>query len=289
MAVMRLLPEAWGRVTPAGIRLPLSLPTRCLGGLVGARRPTVTLAWGQARRAGLAAQARGRMADRRAGCTPVSTEAKAPQPAADGPTGFWAAHDPVEQAQSSLRALIQRVAEAHQKSGQGIRRARELTDARGNRCLIELGHESQRTGSRSQVRSTHVRPRRRTHRPVRTTAAAAVRSGYRVNRRRASEPAAPPHEHDWLLYEPAGQPHEPTRPCGARPRRPCFVQPAAAARHAFPRASRSAQAPRPIAHRFPPNARAAPVHLRWLVPRRRSDSSPQWPGLLTSNRPDDRE
>ena len=55
MAVMRLLPEAWGRVTPAGIRLPLSLPTRCLGGLVGARRPTVTLAWGQARRAGLAA------------------------------------------------------------------------------------------------------------------------------------------------------------------------------------------------------------------------------------------
>jgi hypothetical protein len=112
----------------------------------------------------------------------------------------------------------------------------------------------------------------------------AVRSGYRVNRRRASEPAAPLHEHDWLLYEPAGQPHEPIRPCGARPRRLCFVQPAAAARHAFPRAPRSAQAPRPIAHRSPPNARAAPVHLRWRVPRRRSDSSPQWPGLLTSNR-----
>jgi CRP/FNR family transcriptional regulator, cyclic AMP receptor protein len=32
MAVMRLLPVAWGRVTPAGIRLPLSLSTRCWAG-----------------------------------------------------------------------------------------------------------------------------------------------------------------------------------------------------------------------------------------------------------------
>lgn len=44
MAVMWLLADSWGRVTPAGIRLPLSFSHETLGGLVGAQRPTVTLA-----------------------------------------------------------------------------------------------------------------------------------------------------------------------------------------------------------------------------------------------------
>jgi len=44
MALMWLLAESWGRVTPAGIRLPLSLSHEVLGGLIGSRRPTVTLA-----------------------------------------------------------------------------------------------------------------------------------------------------------------------------------------------------------------------------------------------------
>ena len=44
MALMWLLAESWGRVTPAGIRLPVSLSHEALGGLIGARRPTVTLA-----------------------------------------------------------------------------------------------------------------------------------------------------------------------------------------------------------------------------------------------------
>jgi hypothetical protein len=38
------LAERWGRVVPGGILLPLRLPHRLLGQLVGARRPTVTLA-----------------------------------------------------------------------------------------------------------------------------------------------------------------------------------------------------------------------------------------------------
>jgi CRP-like cAMP-binding protein len=44
LAMMWLLAESWGQVTPAGVRLPLSLTHETLGALIGARRPTVTLA-----------------------------------------------------------------------------------------------------------------------------------------------------------------------------------------------------------------------------------------------------
>ncbi len=47
LAVMWLLAESWGQVTPAGTSLPLSLTHDLLGGLVGARRSTVTLALGE--------------------------------------------------------------------------------------------------------------------------------------------------------------------------------------------------------------------------------------------------
>lgn len=44
VALMWMLAESWGTVTPHGTRLPLSLTHDALGGLIGARRPTVTLA-----------------------------------------------------------------------------------------------------------------------------------------------------------------------------------------------------------------------------------------------------
>jgi CRP/FNR family transcriptional regulator, cyclic AMP receptor protein len=44
LAMLWLLAESWGRVTSAGTTLSLSLTHEALGGLVGARRPTVTLA-----------------------------------------------------------------------------------------------------------------------------------------------------------------------------------------------------------------------------------------------------
>jgi len=47
MAMMWLLAESWGRVTAAGTTLPLALTHDALGGMVGARRPTVTLALGE--------------------------------------------------------------------------------------------------------------------------------------------------------------------------------------------------------------------------------------------------
>jgi CRP/FNR family transcriptional regulator, cyclic AMP receptor protein len=44
LAMMWLLAESWGQVTSAGVRLPLALTHETLGALIGARRPTITLA-----------------------------------------------------------------------------------------------------------------------------------------------------------------------------------------------------------------------------------------------------
>jgi CRP-like cAMP-binding protein len=44
LGLMWLLAESWGRVTPSGTTLPLRLTHDVLGALIGARRPTVTLA-----------------------------------------------------------------------------------------------------------------------------------------------------------------------------------------------------------------------------------------------------
>ena len=44
LAIMWLLAQTWGQVTPGGVRLPLALTHETLGAMVGARRPTVTLA-----------------------------------------------------------------------------------------------------------------------------------------------------------------------------------------------------------------------------------------------------
>lgn len=43
-AMLWLLADSWGHVTPGGVRVPLALTHETLGALVGARRPTVTLA-----------------------------------------------------------------------------------------------------------------------------------------------------------------------------------------------------------------------------------------------------
>ena len=47
LALLWLLAESWGRVTPTGTSLPINLTHETLGALVGARRPTVTLALGE--------------------------------------------------------------------------------------------------------------------------------------------------------------------------------------------------------------------------------------------------
>ena len=47
LGLMWLLAESWGQVTPSGTTLPLALTHDALGRLIGARRPTVTLALGE--------------------------------------------------------------------------------------------------------------------------------------------------------------------------------------------------------------------------------------------------
>lgn len=47
LAILWQLAERWGRVTPAGVVLPLRLTHEAIGRLAGAQRPTVTLALGE--------------------------------------------------------------------------------------------------------------------------------------------------------------------------------------------------------------------------------------------------
>lgn len=47
LAMLWVLAESWGKVTSAGTLLPLQLTHEALGAMVGARRPTVTLALGE--------------------------------------------------------------------------------------------------------------------------------------------------------------------------------------------------------------------------------------------------
>jgi hypothetical protein len=47
LALMWMLAESWGHVTSSGVTLPLALRHDELGGMIGARRPTVTLALGE--------------------------------------------------------------------------------------------------------------------------------------------------------------------------------------------------------------------------------------------------
>ena len=129
MALMWLLAESWGRVTPAGIRLPLSLSHEVLGGLVGARRPTVTLALHTLAKRGALIRQQDEWLILEPPVTPVSTEPKAPQLLLTArSSSVWAAHDLVEHGPKELQDLIQHVAQAREDSAQRRRRARELAE-----------------------------------------------------------------------------------------------------------------------------------------------------------------
>lgn len=52
VALFRHLAERWGRMTPDGVHVPLRLPHRLLGQLIGARRPTTSSALAELARTG---------------------------------------------------------------------------------------------------------------------------------------------------------------------------------------------------------------------------------------------
>jgi CRP-like cAMP-binding protein len=81
LSMLWLLAESWGRVTPSGTTLQLSLTHELLGAMVGARRPTVTLALGElAERGALVHQDRGwLLLEQPASATPVLPPLDAPR------------------------------------------------------------------------------------------------------------------------------------------------------------------------------------------------------------------
>jgi CRP/FNR family transcriptional regulator, cyclic AMP receptor protein len=136
MALMWLLAESWGRVTPAGIRLPLSLSHEVLGGLIGARRPTVTLALSKLAEHGSLIRQDDGWVILESPAAPLSTEPTAPQLLLTAPQllqtarsgSVWAARDPVDQGPEELPVLIQQLAEAREASARGRRRTLELRE-----------------------------------------------------------------------------------------------------------------------------------------------------------------
>jgi CRP/FNR family transcriptional regulator, cyclic AMP receptor protein len=129
MALMWLLAESWGHVTPAGIRLPLSLSHEVLGGLIGARRPTVTLALGKLAEQGSLIRQDDEWLIPEPPAAPVSSEPKAPQLLlTPGGSSAWAAHDPAEQGPDEVRAFIEQLAQAREAFARDRHRARELAE-----------------------------------------------------------------------------------------------------------------------------------------------------------------
>lgn len=98
LAIMWMLAELWGRVTGSGTVLPVRLTHDALGGLVGARRPTVTLALQElSARGALVSQHRGwLLLERPPPVLFVATAEAAvdPWPIAP-PSTQWAIEDPV--------------------------------------------------------------------------------------------------------------------------------------------------------------------------------------------------
>ncbi len=129
MALMWLLAESWGRVTPAGIRLPLSLSHEVLGGLVGARRSTVTIALGKLAEGGSLIRQGDEWLILKLPPAPLSIEPTAPQLLlTTRSSSDWAAHDPVEHGPDELQLFIQHVASARAESARERQRAREIAE-----------------------------------------------------------------------------------------------------------------------------------------------------------------
>lgn len=129
MAMMWLLAESYGHVTPAGTRLRISLSHEVLGGLIGARRPTVSLALRKLAEEGSLVRQQDAWLILEPPAAPVSTEPAAPQLLLTAQASSdWAAPDPIEDGPEELQTFLQHLAEAREQFAQARRRARELAE-----------------------------------------------------------------------------------------------------------------------------------------------------------------
>jgi hypothetical protein len=126
LSLMWLLAESWGQVTPSGTQLQVSLTHEALGRLIGAKRPTVTLALRDLTVAGaILRQGEGWLLTRR----PDSREPAArlrvddPQPRTSQPSEWGARADAVadEQIHQALRQSVARLREEHLRSVDQLR------------------------------------------------------------------------------------------------------------------------------------------------------------------------
>jgi hypothetical protein len=126
LALMWLLAETWGRVTTSGVALPIALTHDALGGLIGARRPTVTLALHElCDRGAIIRQDLGWLLIERYD-HPASTASRADTPSLiDGGPTRWAGSDPDRDlglgAHDELMASIARLRNEHLEFRERVR------------------------------------------------------------------------------------------------------------------------------------------------------------------------
>lgn len=137
LALMWLLAESWGRVTPSGTVLPMRLTHDTIGLLVGARRSTVTLALGHLERRGALV----RRADDwlilerlRPGASAVGEEA-APRLVGESHPDRWRAPESGRAEVGRIERLRARRAEALRQSRMTVAGSEQV--ARRSRQLIE--------------------------------------------------------------------------------------------------------------------------------------------------------
>lgn len=151
LAMLWLLAESWGHVTPGGVRVPLALTHETLGALIGARRPTVTLALRKLSDDGaLVPQHTGWLLVAPPPEPAEPAERIAPAPPADLPIGPWtdqaaaaaaaaAAEDP-SVAYAELRDTVRRLREQHRSDRQQARE--QLQRVRSDRIrMVALREE----------------------------------------------------------------------------------------------------------------------------------------------------
>jgi CRP/FNR family cyclic AMP-dependent transcriptional regulator len=146
LALFWLLAEQWGRVTPGGTVLPLALTHETLGALVGARRPTVTLALGDLSDRG-AVLRQGRawlLVEPLTRPSDGAQEPHAPSFVAESPTtwGTRELHDLQHDVQHEFLATVARLREQHLERTDAVRAG--LDRARASRLRSQEIRESVR-------------------------------------------------------------------------------------------------------------------------------------------------
>jgi hypothetical protein len=121
LAMLWLLSESWGQVTPSGVRLPLALTHETVGALVGARRPTVTLALRKLVQDGALIHQDSGWLLLEPPPEPAGPESGIPPPVfAEVPSRWAQAQDPGV-AYAELRETIRRLREEHVTRRQAVR------------------------------------------------------------------------------------------------------------------------------------------------------------------------